>query len=419
MSQIATTASIRKRIPVSGPWITDKEVAYVAEAAQHAWYEGAGSYCRRFEAAFAERLGMRHAVALPSCTSGIHLALRALGIGPGDEVIVPDLTWIATVAPVVYVGATPVFADVDPHTWCITPRSMAAVIGPRTRAVIPVDLYGGMPDYVGIGHLAAKHDLAVIEDAAEAIGSSFRGRPAGAWGDAGVFSFHGSKTITTGEGGMLVTDRDDVFDRVQRLRDHGRQPGDKAFFNTEVGFKYKMSDLQAAFGLAQIERASEILAAKRAVFEAYAERLARDVTLNVEPAGTVNSYWMVTAVLDPQWGVSKQALIAAMSDAGVETRPLFHPLSSLPALFDRPEAQQARARNHIAQRMSPLGINLPSGPTLTLEEIERVCDTFRTCLADLRGSAAAPADDEVSEVEGDLQLRNHGVQPAAGSLGVG
>src|SRR5262249_26716 len=183
-------------------------------------------------------------------TSAIDVAVAALEVRAGDEVIVPDLTWIASAAPISYVGASPIFADVDSTTWCLSAESFAETITPRTKAVIPVDLYGGMPDMEAIRAVARQFGIAVIEDAAEAIGSEFRGRRAGRVGDIGVFSFHGSKTLTTGEGGMLVTNDDAVHARVLALRDHGRPPGDRAFWNTEVAYKYKMSALQAALGLA-------------------------------------------------------------------------------------------------------------------------------------------------------------------------
>lgn len=363
------------RVPVAGPWITDKEVAYVAEAARHAWYEQAGTWHARFEQAFAGYLGVRHAVALPSCTAGLHLALLALGLGPGDEVIVPDITWIASSAPVDYVGATPVFADVDARTWCLDPAACEACITPRTRALLPVDLYGNMPDMDALAALAARHGLAIVEDAAEAIGSTYKGRLAGSFGRLGVFSFHGSKTLTTGEGGLLVTDDEALHARVQVLRDHGRRPGDRAFFNAEVAHKYKMSALQAALGLAQLERLPELLARKDAIFEWYRERLGHvpGLTLNHAEPGTRSTWWMVTVLLDPSFGLDKDTLQARLGSLGIDTRPFFRPLSSLPAYAQRPEAVQARARNRVSYALSPYGLNLPSALTLTEAQVERVC----------------------------------------------
>ncbi|MFN3430889.1 MAG: DegT/DnrJ/EryC1/StrS family aminotransferase [Candidatus Sericytochromatia bacterium] len=372
-----------RKIPVSGPSITQKEIDLVTEAVTTAWYDKANVYHDRFEQAFAAYVGTRHAVALPSCTSALHLALLALGVGPGDEVVVPDLTWIASVAPVHYVGATPVFADADPETWCMTGRTFEACLTPRTKAVIPVDLYGGMAEMDAIRRVAEAHGVAVVEDAAEAIGSSLHGRQAGAWGDVGTFSFHGSKTLTTGEGGMLVTDRDDLHQRVLFLRDHGRKPGDKLFWNTEVAYKYKMSSMQAALGLAQLERIDELVAGKRQIFAWYQEGLAdvAGLVLNAEPSGTLNTYWMVTVLWPAAWGLSKDELMARLGERGVDSRPFFHPLSSLPAFAEHPEAAAARARNRVSYDLSPRGLNLPSGLNLTREDVAAVCRALKASLA--------------------------------------
>lgn len=375
-----------RRIPVAGPSITEKEQAYVQDAVAHAWYQDANRYHDRFERAFRERIGVKHAIALPSCTSALHLALLALGVGPGDEVIVPDLTWIATVAPVRYVGATPVFADVDPSTWCLSADSVERCLTKRTRAIIPVDLYGGMPDYRALRHLAQSRGVAIIEDAAEAVGSLFHGHAAGSLGTLGTFSFHGSKTITTGEGGMLVTDRDDLYQRALVLRDHGRAPGDRHFVNQEVAFKYKMSSMQAALGLAQLERLDALLAHRRGLYAQYRELLADvpGLTWNCEPSGTLNSFWMVTVVLEPDLGLSKTDLMERLDKRGIDSRPFFHPLSSLPAFREEPEARRAQERNVQAYRVSPWGVNLPSAATLTPDDVAFVCTAFRECLAEGR-----------------------------------
>jgi perosamine synthetase len=380
-----------ERIPVSGPWITEREIAYVTDAVTNAWYANAGMYHERFERAFAGFIGTRFAIALPSCTSAIHLALAALGIGPGDEVIVPEITWIASAAPIDYVGATPVFADVDERTWCISADSMERRITPRTRAIIPVDLYGGTPDYDAIRRIASAHGIAVIEDAAEAFGAERAGRRTGSFGDAGTFSFHGSKTLTTGEGGMLVTDRDDLYRRALVLRDHGRQPGDTSFRNTEVAFKYRMSAMQAALGLAQTERGEELVERKRAIFGWYRDALAGvpGITLNHEEPGTRNVYWMVTAILDPASWPAKDAVIARMRAHGVDCRPFFHPLSSLEAYAATPHAIAARERNTTAYRLSSHGVNLPSGFNMTPDLVARVCEGLMSAQADVVPAIAA------------------------------
>ena len=368
-----------ERIPVAGPWISAKEIAYVTDAVTNAWYDQAGFYHQRFERAFAEYVGMRYAVALPSCTSAIHLALCALDVGPGDEVIVPDVTWIASAAPINYVGATTVFADIDPRTWCLSAEAFEQCITPRTKAVIPVDLYGSMPDWEALRRIAGRHGIAVIEDAAEAVGSEYRGHKAGSLGDVGVFSFHGSKTLTTGEGGMLVTDRDDLLARVLTLRDHGRPPGDKLFFNAEVAYKYKMSGLQAALGLAQLERVEELVARKREIFAWYQEELdgVSGVVLNAEPAGTLNSYWMITAMWEERFDLRKEQVMERLSASGIDSRPFFYPLSSLPAYENLPQAVAARARNAVGYSISPRAVNLPSALCLTREQVRRVCVEFK------------------------------------------
>lgn len=373
-------------IPVAGPWITQKEIDYVTDAVSNCWYGQANKYHDRFEKAFAEYIGVQHAIALPSCTSAIHLSLEALQVGPGDEVIVPDVTWIASAAPINYVGAQPVFADIDRQTWCLSPESFAERITSRTKAVIVVDLYGNMPRMAEIRSVARQHNIAVIEDAAEAFGSEYGGHKAGRFGDTGVFSFHGSKTMTTGEGGMFVTDRQDLYERVLFLRDHGRVPGDVSFFNCEVAFKYKMSSMQAALGLAQVERAEELVGRKREIFSWYAESLdgVSGVTLNPEPAGTRNSYWMVTAVLDSALRLSKEALSRQLALRGVATRPFFYPLSSLPAFAECFAVTNAQNHNPVAYEISPFGINLPCALSLTREQVAFVCAELRGVLAEAK-----------------------------------
>lgn len=371
-----------ERILVAGPSITQKEIDYVTDAVTNAWYGNANIYHERFEKAFADYIGVRYAVSLPSCTSAIHLSLLAMGVGPGDEVIVPDATWIASAAPITYVGATPVFADIDERTWCLSAESFEACVTPKTKAVIPVALYGNMPDMDAIEDVARRHGIAIVEDAAEAIGSEYKGKKAGSFGDAGVFSFHGSKTLTTGEGGMLVTDDTKLFERAQFLRDHGRKPGDKTFFNHEVAYKYKMTSMQAALGLAQLERIEELLEQKRRIFNLYQKELngVEGVTLNYGTPDAKNVYWMVTVVLDPKFNLSKERLMEIMSERNIDCRPFFHPLSSIPAYRDTEQARLARARNQVSYRLTPYGLNLPSALSMTKEKVGIVCTTLKDIL---------------------------------------
>ena len=377
-------------IPVAGPWITEREIAAVAYATEHSWFDHATDESRCFEAEFAAATGRAHAIALPSCTAALHLSLMALGIGPGDEVIVPENTWIATAAPISYVGATPVFADVEPDSWCISVESVRALLTERTRAIIAVDLYGGFPDLVGLEQLAAEAGVYLIEDSAQAAGGRHAGRPAGSFGVTSTFSFHGSKTLTTGEGGMVLCDDDAVSERMLFLRDHGRLPGDVTYRSVEVAWKYKMSELQAAMGRVQLDRLADLVDRKRQIFGWYAERLADvPVMLNAERPGDRNTYWMTTAVLDASTGLSPERLADDLKAVNIATRPFFWPLSALAAYDESPDSGRARQHNRVGYDIGPRGINLPSALLLTEDQVDRVCSAVRHSIS----SAARRATD--------------------------
>ena len=383
-----------ERIPITTPSITSLEIEYVTDAVTNAWRANQSIYHERFEREFARYVGREHAVALPSGTAALHLALAALDLRPGDEVVVADSTWIASSAPVAYVGATPVFADVDPESWCIEASQLEACLTPQTKAVMVVDLYGSLPNYDPLLELAADRGIAVIEDAAEAVGSSSRGRMAGSFGTIGCFSFHGTKTMTTGEGGMLVTDSAETRERVDFLRDHGRPRHlSKWFWNTEVAYKYKLSNMQAALGLAQLHRMEELVDRKREIFSWYRDRLEgrTELRLNAEPAGLRNSFWMMTAVLDEGLGLSKEEVIGAMDERGIDCRPFFYPLSSLPAYADSLEAARARDRNANAYALSRLGFNLPCGYDMTQSTVDYICSELEKVLAADKVRRPAPS----------------------------
>ena len=366
------------KLPVAGPWITQEESNTVTDAVATSWYEGAGKYEQLFETSFAEYLGVKHAVSVSHCTSAIHLSLLALGVGHGDEVIVPDITWIASSAPISYVGAQPVFADIDPVTWCLDPSALESCITNKTKAIIAVDLYGGMPDMDSILAVANRHGIPVIEDAAEAIGSEFKNRKAGSFGRTGVFSFHGSKTLTTGEGGLLATNDTNIYKRILFLRDHGRVPGDVSFNNAEIAYKYKMSSLQAALGYAQLKRIEELVDKKRQIFAWYRQGLANVecLQLNTEPDRTKNSYWMSSVVVDERLQWPKLKLMEALAQKGVDSRPFFSPLSSIPAYKNSKQAVIASKRNHFAYQVSRQAINLPSALILTQKDVAYVCEAL-------------------------------------------
>jgi perosamine synthetase len=374
-----------ERILASSPSITQKEFDFVNDALANAWGENAYIYNDRFEQEFAGLLGVGYAAAVSSGTAAIHLGLMALGIGPGDEVIVPELTWIASAAPILYVGAQPVMVDVDPDSWCLSVQAVAAAITPRTKAVIPVDLYGNIPAMAELRQLCQQQGIAILEDSAEAIGAKYQGRHAGTLGDVGIFSFHSSKTMTTGEGGMLVTNRADIYERALVLRDHGRRLGDKMFHHTEVGYKYKMGNLQAALGLAQLQRLDELVAKKQQIFAWYQAELAQvqGITLNQTTSDVQSSYWMTCALFDPSTGLDKKRAIELMAAEQIECRPFFPSLSALPAFHNVGIAHPAP----VSAQISAYGINLPSGALLTLEQVQRICGALKrilhtnTCLA--------------------------------------
>jgi len=361
---------MESRIPYTRPSITGREQAYATDAVANGWGEHCYDYINKFERAFASYVGVKHAVATSSCTGALHLGLNALGIGAGDEVIIADTTWIAAASAITYTGASPVFADIDPDSWCVTAETVRRRITPRTKAIVATHLYGNLCDMDSIQELGRVQGLHVVEDAAEALGSVYRGRRAGAMGTFGAFSFHGTKTLTTGEGGMLVTDDDAIFERVTMLNNHGRARSQtKQFWADAIGFKYRMSNVQAAIGLAQIERVEELVSRKRQIFRSYAERLkcSDHIALNAEADGTLNSYWMPTVVFSRESGVTREQLQAAFAAANIDARVFFWPVSGLPMF--KP------ARDNVNSWDIPgRAINLPSFHDMTENDIERVTD---------------------------------------------
>ena len=324
---------MKPRILYTKPSITELEVRYATDAATNGWGDHCYDYINRFEAAFRQHLGVQHAIATSSCTGALHMGMAALGIGPGDEVIMADTNWIATASPIVNLGAKPVFVDILEDTWCIDPDKAEAAITPRTKAIVAVHLYGNLCDMDRLLAIGEKHGIPVIEDAAEAIGSVWHGKRAGSMGKFGAFSFHGTKTMTTGEGGMFVTNDAELYERVLTLSNHGRARGQtKQFWPDAVGFKYKMSNIQAAIGCAQMERIAELTRRKREILAVYRESLAKlpCVSINPEPKGTVNGAWMPTVVFAPETGITREKLQAAFAAENVDARVFFWPLSSLP-----------------------------------------------------------------------------------------
>lgn len=362
------------RIVYTQPSITELEHEYVLDAVKNGWGAKCYDYINRFEQQFAQYLGVKHAIATSSCTGAMQLGLAAAGIGAGDEVILADTNWIATVAPVVHLGATPVFVDILPDSWCLDPVQVEQAITARTKAIIAVHLYGNLCEMAELRALAEKYQLLLIEDAAEALGSEYHAQKAGSMGAFGTFSFHGTKTMTTGEGGMFVTNDSDLYERVLTLSNHGRSRYQtKQFWPDEVGYKFKMSNIQAALGCAQLERIDELVGAKRKIFSRYKALLSSytELNLNPEPQGQLNSYWMPTVVFSEQSGIKQEQLINAFQKANIDARVFFWPLSSLPMFSAKPENQCAY---EICQR----AINLPSYPQLTESEQQQVVQVIST-----------------------------------------
>jgi perosamine synthetase len=364
---------MKSRIAYTRPSITDREVAYATDAARNGWGERCYDYIHKFEAAFAVHLGVKHVIATSSCTGALHMGMAALGIGPGDEVILAETNWIASVSPIVHLGATPVFVDIEPEGWCLSPEKVEAAITPRTRAILAVHIYGNLCDMDALEAIAERHGLHLIEDAAEALGSMHRGRRAGSIGTFSAFSFHGTKTVTTGEGGMFATSDSALYEHVLTLSNHGRARGQvKQFWPDMVGFKYKMSNIQAAIGLAQIERIEELTARKRAILAHYKAALAdlQIIAMNPEPLGTQNGAWMPTVVFDKSSGVTREAMQAAFAEANIDARVFFHPLSSLPMF-------EPVTENRLAFDIPTRAMNLPSFHDMTEEELDRVVTVLR------------------------------------------
>ncbi len=364
--------SVRSDIQMAGPSITDHEVKTVADCMANGWFNY--DYVERFEREFAAYHGRRFGLMTPNCTSAIHLLLLGLGVGAADEVILPECTWIASAAPVTYQGARTVLCDIEEDSWCMDPRALERAITKNTKAFIAVDLFGNMPRMTELEAIARDRGIFFIEDAAEAVGSTYRGRRAGSFGVGSVFSFHRTKTICTGEGGMLLLDDLDLFERCQLLRDHGRGPKTKPYFNEAITPKYMPFNLQAAMGLAQFQRIEELVGMKRHMFHKYRERLGHlpGIHLNAEPPHATNGAWITGLVFGRELGIDKPTAIARLAELGVPARPFFYPLSSIPAYAGREE--QGRLDSPVAYDVSARGINLPCSFTLTDDQLDFICD---------------------------------------------
>jgi GDPmannose 4,6-dehydratase len=383
-SRISATNPIQ--YPVASPDLSGNELAYVTECVESSWISSAGRFVPEFEKLVAAYSHADHGVAASNGTVALHLALVALGIGPGDEVIVPSLTFIATANAVTYCGATPVFADCDPDTWCISPASVARLITKKTKAIIPVHLYGHPCDMVALQAIVEDTGIRIVEDCAEAIGAEYAGKRVGSFGDAGVFSFFGNKIITTGEGGMVVTKDPELADRMRKLRGQGLASG-KRYWHDAIGFNYRMTNIAAAIGVAQMETADVKVWRRRLIAHWYRECLGTDHSLQlpIEAPDCRNVFWMYTVVLDA--AAQRDHLAKELELRGIETRPFFFPLNEMPMYATMRTDNGCPVSRDISYR----GLCLPSSSYLNKSDVAHIATALKESrvASDKRYSRAA------------------------------
>ena len=364
---------MNRRIHYTKPSITELEISYANDAVTNGWGSRCYEYIDRFEEAFKKHLDVKYAVATSSATGALHMGMYALDIGHGDEVILADTNWIASVAPVVHLGATPVLVDIDKKSWCLSFEAVKKAITPKTKAIMAVHLYGNLCEMDELIKLCEDHEIYLIEDAAEAIGSEYKGKKAGSIGVFGAFSFHGTKTMTTGEGGMFVTSDSDLYEKVLTLSNHGRSKSQtKQFWPDMIGFKYKMSNVQAAIGLAQIERIDELISRKNEIFSFYKKHLKdlKGISLNPEASDRKSGYWMVNVVFNEELGITRDLLLQQFFDKNIDARVFFWPLSEL-------EFIDTQVNNPVSKFLSNHSINIPCYHDITEEQQLRIIEVIR------------------------------------------
>lgn len=364
----------KKCIPVSEPVLSGNEEKYVLECLRTSWISSLGKFIPQFEDGFAKFCGSRYGVAVMNGTAALQLALAALGIKKGDEVIVPDLTFVATANAVRYLDAKPVFVDSEKNSWNINPEKIAAAVTKKTKAIIPVHLYGHPCDMDAIMRIAKKHGLFVIEDAAEAHGAEYKGRKVGSIGDVGCFSFYGNKMITTGEGGMCITNDEKLAGRMHFLKDHAMRP-ERRYWHPEIGYNLRMTNIQAAIGVAQLEQIGKFIEAKRCNAKLYNSLLQKISGLSLQPEmrWAKNAYWMHSVLVDEkEFGCSRDELMAKLKAKGIDTRPFFYPMHQLPMY----SSGYSDRDFPVAAELSRCGINLPSSVKLSEDDIRHVCSAI-------------------------------------------
>ena len=369
----AAAGASSARIPVAAPVLDGREKEYVLECLSTSWISSNGRFIGEFEKAFAEFCGVEHAVATNNGTSALHLALVSLGLKPGDEVIVPTLTYIASANAVRYCGAVPVFVDNQVPTFNMDPDAIKAKITGRTKGILPVHLYGHPVDLDPILQIAKKNGLFVLEDAAEAVGARYKGRRLGGHGTCATFSFFGNKIITTGEGGMVTTNDGELAARLRLFRGQGMDPQQRYWFPV-IGYNYRMTNVAAAIGLAQLERVDFHLAKRKLIAEGYNRRLIRysdRILLPTTEAWADHAYWMYTIILRESLMIDRDHVMRDLDEAGIETRPVFWPMHVLPPYRDMAGEPFPRA-----EFCSSRGISLPTHGQLTENDMDRVADAL-------------------------------------------
>jgi len=367
----------RRTILSAGPSITNQEIQLVREAVEIGWYEGMKIHTDQFVKEFNDYVGVKDSLPVTNCTAALHLSMVTLGIGPGDEVIVPDITWVASVAPIHYVGATPVFCDIDQNNWCISPESFEKSITPKTKAVIVVDTYGNMPNWDAVKNIATKHQIPIVEDTAEALGAEYKNKKAGSFGDISCFSFNVTKIAIAGQGGVFSAKDEKIMARARSLAHHGMLPySEKTFWSTEIGYNYQWSNLQAALALAQLRRIDDLLDMKRTAYQWYKQRLGgiAEITLTQEDDNTKSTLWMVNAILSGKYKIEKEIIGKQLLETyGVHTRPFFYPVSAQPAYGIYTNGEDYSLINPVSYEVSRYGISLPYSMRLTEDDVDYVC----------------------------------------------
>ena len=370
-----------RRISYTKPSITEVEINYASDAAKNGWGSKCYEYINRFEESFKKHLDVKYCIATSSCTGALHMGLYALNIKPGDEIILANTNWVATAAPIIHLGAMPVFVDILEKSWCIDPENVRQAINSKTKAIIATHLYGNLCEMNNLLSIGEEYNIPIIEDSAEAIGSIYKGKKAGSMGLFGTFSFHGTKTITTGEGGIFVTNDKFLFEKVLTLSNHGRSTKQtKQFWPDMIGFKYKMSNIQAAIGLGQLERLNYLLKKKREIFNHYKNYLSDlPLIMNPEDDDCTNGYWMPTIVFKKDFKIKRDNLISYLNSQNIDARVFFWPLSHTPI-----KGKKAfNKKEYLSEEIHLRSLNLPSSFDLTTTDIKFVCDSMRYYLKNL------------------------------------